>query len=132
MKQTKYNDKQELVLEILKPFIQLAYSSNYSYSVGKTELACAIKDIKEKYGIKEKLLTLREYLNKYSKGAYHHFIFVINNAKIEVIGINEFERVYQPKLLDDFYVVNDICKDNGGDCTNYQATHNLILEPKED
>lgn len=132
MKQIKYTDKQELVLEILKPFIDLTYASNHSYSVGKTDLAYAIKDIKNKYGIKEKILTLREYLRAYSRGAYHHFIFDINFVKIDVIGVEDFERVYQPQLLDKYYVVRDITKEYGGDCTNYQCEHNLIIEPKED
>ena len=132
MKQTNYTQEQEKVLEILKPFVELTYGKSPRYSIEKRELAEIIKNTKEKYGIKEKLLTLRQYIAKHGCGAYHYFLFEINGISIRVIGISEFERTYQPSLLDNYYVVKDISEDNGGDCCSYQCNHNLFIEPKED
>ena len=132
MKQTNYTQEQEKVLEILKPFMELTYGKSPRYSIEKRELAEIIKKTKEKYGIKDKLLTLGQYIAKHECGAYHYFIFEINGVSIRVIGVGEFQRIYQPKLLDNYYVLKDDAKDNGGDCCSYQCNHYLTIEPKED
>lgn len=75
--------------------------------------------------------TLREYINEKSCGAYHHFIFNVYNCSIDVIGVNDFERIYKKDILDTFCVIKDETKSNGNDCTNYDCKHFLELKEKE-
>ena len=80
----------------------------------------------------DKYLTLREFLKQHQAGAYHTFDFVMpyynNKIPVSVDGIWEFEKIYQPNLLDMFYVISDSAKDNGGNCENYHCTHKLELK----
>lgn len=129
MKQINYTKEQELVLEILKPLEDIAHGDPYN-SVA-TQLQQVIKDIRAKYKLQEKYLTLREYLKKYSCGAYHHFIFKISSINIDVIGIDEFERYYNGKLLDKYFVIRDDYSSNGGDCCTFDGKHILMIEEIE-
>lgn len=81
------------------------------------------------YKLDPECLTLREYLNKNSFGAYHHFVFWIRNVQFDVIGVDDFEYYHNSSLLDKFMVVDDVTTDNNGNCENYQATHKLTLKP---
>lgn len=126
MKQIEYTEKQKEILKILKPFEEF-YKEN-KYFNGMDKLGKKIKDTKEKYGIKEQYQTLREYLKKHSCGAYHQFIFEIDKIKIDVLDDHDFERMFNTKLLDKYFVVNDRTEDNGGDCTNYNCKHFLTIE----
>ena len=78
MKQVEYTKEQEFVIELLKPFDELTYKNRYSCDV--KDLRKVINDIKEKYNVKPKYLTLRQYLTKHSHGAYHDFIFKIDDV----------------------------------------------------
>lgn len=75
--------------------------------------------------------TLREYIDRNSVGAYHHFIFYVYNRYIDVIGVNDFERTYNKDILDTFYVTKDETESSGNDCTNYDCKHFLELKEKE-
>ena len=129
MKQIEYTDKQKEVLKILEPFKEF-YKEN-KYFNGIDTLGEIISKTKEKYKIKEQYQTLREYLKEHSCGAYHTFLFEINHIKIDVTGIWEFENMYNSKLLDKYYVVDDMMISNGGDCTNYNCEHHLTIEEKD-
>ena len=53
------------------------------------------EDIKSKQYTKQvdEICTLRDYMKTYSAGAYHHFVFEVMGADIDVIGIEDFERI---------------------------------------
>lgn len=129
MKQIEYTEKQKEVLQILEPFIKLA--NQCGSNAIRVQVKAIISATLEKYGIKEQYLTLREYLNKHSIGAYHHFIFNINNVCINVIDDEDFETTYKSELLDQYYVINDTRESFGGNCENYECRHNLELEEIE-
>ena len=121
----------EEVIELLKPFktqLRLYENSNIPTFILKD----IIDKIEIQYDIKPKYLTLREYLKKYSCGAYHNFIFDINydgqSIKVNVISIDDFLRYFNVKILDIYYVVKDEKKDNGAGCDQYQCDHYLTLE----
>lgn len=128
MKQVEYTDKQKEIIELLKPFKELVKNNPYDL---KSRIKELISKTEKKYDIKPLLLTLREYLNEKSRGAYHHFIFRINNVDINVIGVSDFSRTFNDYLLDKYYVVEDKTTNNGGDCCNYECKHYLKLEEKE-
>ena len=127
MEQIKYTDKQKLVLEILNDVLN-AYEPDTRYDFQKAKLFTVRQTILEKYGIKEKFLTLKEFIKKYESGAYHHFIFTIcNEIEVDVIGIDEYNKYYVGDWLDRYYVVN--YKKNGG---NEGSDYVLKLAPKTD
>ena len=74
--------------------------------------------------------TLREYIDKHSRGAYHRFVFYIHTYCIDVISTFDFERIYNKDILDTFYVIDDKQESIGNDCTNYECTHHLVLKKK--
>lgn len=91
-------------------------------------LANIVKTYEEKYDLAEPKPTLREYMDKYSRGAYHHFYFNINGNKFNVIGCNDFILYGNAKLLDMFLVVDDDTRDNGAGCDQYACNHYLAIE----
>ena len=131
MKQVEYTEKQLLVLEVLDE-VNKFFRYKMSYDFQRKYYFESNNQIKAKYGIKEKYQTLREHISNCECGAYHNFIFNIDGKEINVIGIYDFEKLYNPKLLDKYYVFNDDAKDNGGDCTNYKCEHYLDIVEKED
>ena len=80
------------------------------------------------YFFPEKKPTLREYISKHSFGAYHDFIFTVNRIKVNVIGVEEFERDLNKDLLDRYYVIKDTREEHGDNCCNYDVKHYLTLE----
>lgn len=106
MKQTEYTSEQELVLGVLKKLENEIYT-DYHVSFSKNELRKKIDKVKESYGIKEKHLTLREYLAKHSCGAYNTFTFRIDTLSIKVCNVIDFEKYYISSLLDKYYVVSE-------------------------
>lgn len=127
MKQVEYTDKQNLVLEILNAVIN-AYQPDVRYDFQKEKLFLVRKTILAQYGIKEKFLTLKEFIKKYESGAYHHFIFTIcDDIKVDVIGIDEYNKYYVSDWLDRYYVIN-YQKQGGNEGSDYF----LELSPKDD
>jgi hypothetical protein len=92
-----------------------------------------LNELKKKYDLKLKYPTLREYINDHSSGAYHKFKFSIGSTlNASVIDCNEFERYFNPALLDNYVVVGDNQKDNGGNCENYECNHCLVIKEIEE
>ena len=119
----------EEVIELLKPFKDYL---NNTYVITRSGLKDIIDKIEIQYEIKPKYLTLREYLEKNSCGAYHSFIFDIKydsqSIKVNVVSTKEFSRYFNESFLDIYYVVKDDKKDNGAGCDQYQCDHYLTLE----
>ena len=91
-----------------------------------------VKKLKREYKLLPEYPTLREYINDNSKGAYHHFIFNLNIATVNVVDVCDFETYFKSELLDEYVVVADEKKDNKGNCENYQCNHYLKIKLKED
>ncbi len=92
-----------------------------------------LNELKKKYDLKPKYPTLREYINEHSSGAYHRFSFSIGGVLgANVIDCEEFERYFNPSLLDKYVVVDDKQSDNGGDCENYECNHYLAIKEIEE
>ena len=133
MKQVEYTEKQKIVLEVLNEFEKRFYKDYNDFDFRMRKWHSGIEEIKKKYGITEKYLTLREYLNKHACGAYHDFHFKIDgNISVKVCGASDFERIYNPKILDGYYVVKDETESFGSNCENYSCRHHLTLTPKDD
>lgn len=135
MKQiTPYTDIQETVLKCIEEFTEyLKSQNNLNYGFQQTSFFNFTQDLKTKYDIHEKYLTLREYLKKHSHGAYHRFYFNIEDVKVSnITGIDEFERYYNNSLLDKYYVLKDEDKSSGSNCENYQCDHYLTIVKKDD
>ena len=132
MKQIEYTDEQKKFLEILAVVNEVFKPNTRASDYEKHQYYNKVQALKEKYGIKEKYKTLREYINEHSKGAYHRFFFQIGNKYIDVISVEDFEIVYKGDLLDKFYVVDDNEKEYGNKCENYECDHILDILPKED
>lgn len=81
----------------------------------------------------EKYPTLRTYINEHSRGSYHRFYFIlINGIKVDGISsVDDFERYYNPKLLDEYYVTSDETKEFGSNCCDYCCEHYLSTKTKE-
>lgn len=79
---------------------------------------------------KRRMGSLRDYIHAKSFGAYHHFLFTIGTLQIDICSTEEFDAVFQPKLLDEYYVIKDDKTENGGNCENYQAIHRLSIGRK--
>lgn len=89
--------------------------------------------LKKKYELKPKYPTLREYIKEHSSGAYHSFNFVIGRAiRVNVIDCDEFERYFNPALLDNYVVIDDSQIENGNNCENYECTHYLVIKEIEE
>lgn len=131
MKQIEYTEKQLLVLEILDEVEKLFKPDKNAYDFQRREYFQKINQLKDHYGIKEKYLTLREYLKKHSCGAYHNFIFKIEGIDVDVMGIEQFERYYNSSLLDKYFVLKDNRKEFGSNCENYNCEHYLELVKKD-
>ena len=132
MKQIEYTEKQLLVLEILEKVEKFFNPTDNAYDFQKEEYRKNIKQIKDFYGIKEKHLTLREYIKKIECGVYHEFKFRIKGHVMCVCNVAEFESVYNAALLDAYYVINDDRK-NGYNTGAYSTCiHELQLVPKDD
>lgn len=131
MKQMEYTEKQKTVLEVLAR-VQRGMAS-YCTSDPLNKLC---EKIKGEYNIKPPYLTLRDYLTTYGDGtSYHTFHFKILDKKILVFGLGSFlddDLCILYPLTKQYYVVEDIKDDNGGDCETYHCDHYLQLEPKED
>lgn len=124
----EYTEEQKLVLEILKPFEEII-DSVLGNKIYKQTLYDTIKEIKNKYSIQVNYPTLREYINKNSYGAYHVFKFIIfDNVECSCIDTEDFERIYNPNILDMYLVISDNKKDNAGNCENYECEHHLVLK----
>ena len=134
MKQIEYTEKQKLVIEIVDKFFSLFGFDNL-YERDKKKLIEIKQKMYDEYEIKNKKMTLREYLRKHSIGAYHRFNFEINNGSIsvrDIIGVSDFESIYNPAWLDKYYVIGDTTEEFGSNCENYCCKHYLKLTPKED
>lgn len=131
MKQIEYTEKQLLVLEVLKEVDKLFKPSDY-YDFEKADYFAKIQKIKKAFGIQEKYLTLRQYLNKKGNG-YARFFFSIKGLEVSnVCDVDDFEQLYNSSLLDQYYVLKDTTKEFGSNCENYCCQHHLELVEKED
>jgi len=130
MKQIEYTEKQKEIIEILEPFWELI-----KYKLMNTgdiqEVKQVVKRIEKKYGIQHKYQTIREYMNEHACGAYHRFIFKIGKIEVDVIDVSDFELYYNSKWLDRFFVTEDVQKNNGGNCENYECKHYLKIAEVE-
>lgn len=116
-------NKDKEILEIIKKHI--GFSNDVFTLKGLSqENANKLRD----YFFPEKKLTLREYISKNSFGAYHDFIFTICGVSVKVIGIEEFERVFNKDLLEQYLVIDDNRVSHGDNCENYECKHYLTLE----
>ena len=133
MKQIEYTEKQLIVLEVLKEVDKLFKPSDIEYDFIKAEYFAKIQKIKKTFGIQEKYLTLRQYINKKGCGAYHRFYFSIKGLNVSnICDVDDFEQLYNPSLLDQYYVLKDTTKEFGSNCENYCCDHYLELVEKED
>jgi len=133
MKQIKYTEKQLLVLEILEQFDKCFKPKDNAYDFQKREYFEKVQEIKKIYGIEEKYLTIREYMNKHSCGAYHRFYFKIDGLQVSnICDVSDFERFYNANLLDKYYVLKDRRQEFGSNCENYCCEHYLEIVAKED
>lgn len=129
MKQREYTEKQILVMEII---------GRLAPHLSRCENESAFKEIekiKKDFGILPPHLTLRQYIETKCGGSYHTFWFTINGQEIVVGDLGGFltdEYCHLFAETNNYYVVKDERKDNGGDATNYHCDHYLTLEPKED
>lgn len=127
MKQKQYSELQIAVMDVLERLKRFLDKSTY----GKTEM----EQIKKKYHIEDPYLTVRQYISKYSCGAYHTFHFTIDGEQIyvdDLIDMLTDEYCHLFAKTSKYYVINDKRKDNGGDVETYHCDHYLTLEPKED
>ena len=130
MKQIEYSEKQKIVLEVLEQVDNWFKPADFASGYEKENYFSKITSIKSYFGIKEKYLTLREYINKISCGAYHTFIFSIGSIHFETMDVVEFEHYHNPNLLDKYFVISDNRKSYGCNCENYHCEHYLELAEK--
>ena len=126
MKNIKYTKEQELIIEVTDKLKGRLHGDIFSLSF----LVKEIDDLRKEYGIeREKYLTLREHLEKYSSGAHVHFKFAIGNGiNVDVIDAKDFERYYNASILDMYYVVSYSSKM----LDLYEVEQELIIDLKED
>lgn len=107
-------------------FVQLANGEKQliGYVVDEENIA----RLKEILDGGEELLTLREYIDKNSRGAYHSFIFNVGGATFRVYSIDDFKQYGNENLLDRYCVANDSRNEFGSGCENYHCEHHLTLE----
>jgi len=133
MKQIKYTKEQELIIEVIDKFCDRLSSILFDNQM--SELFSIKQKLYAEYKIKNKYLTLRKYLEKYSCGAYHRFFFEIDNGRIfinDITSVLDFERTYNSRWLDKYYVIDDKKETFGDNCENYQCNHYLKLAEKEE
>ena len=129
MKQRQYTELQLAIIKVL---------GRIERNLSKFENRAAfeeIEEIKKDFGIEPPHLTLRQYIETKCSGSYHTFWFTINEQKIGVTDLGGFLNDKWCHLFtetNNYYVVKDETKDNGGDATSYHCDHYLTLEPKED
>ena len=126
MKNIEYTKEQELIIEVTDRLKGRFHGDIFALSF----LVKEIDDLKKEYGIeREKYLTLREHLEKYSSGAHVHFKFVLGNRiDVDVIDVKDFERYYNASILDMYYVVSYSSKTLG----LYEIEQELVIDLKED
>jgi hypothetical protein len=122
------------IIEYLEEKLKDMDSNRYISAVTiKSLVNHYLNELKKKYDVKTKFPTLREYINEHSSGAYHSFNFDIGRTlSANVIDCEEFERYFNPALLDKYVVVGDNKKDNGGNCENYECNHYLVIKEIEE
>ena len=125
--------KSVCVTELTLTIREDRYKSGFAVSLKRELLehfGVAPNDINSKQYMKvvEETCTLRDYIKKHSVGAYHHFRFKVMGTEIDVIGIEEFERIYNPRILDEYVVVDVQESSVGNDCCNYQCFHDLTID----
>jgi len=129
MKQRQYTELQLTIMNILGRIERHLRKTENEYVLKE------IEEIKKDYDIEPPYLTLREYIQTKSYGAYHTFHFSINGEEIVLNTLGDFltdELCHLYAETNKYYVVKDDMKDNGGDMTNYHCDHYLTLELKED
>lgn len=103
--------------------------------IGEQTYQKAINVVRKHFKIEPPLLTIREYIEWQTHGAYHTFVFNLLDYKVEIDSISDMltdELCNLFPLTKDYYVIEDKKVDNGGDVENYHCIHNLTLEIKED
>lgn len=131
MKNIEYTEKQKIAIEVADKFKEALKHFSCNILNPIPTLTKVIDDIlKDEYGVKrEKYLTLREHLEKYSSGAHVHFKFVIGNGiNVDVIDVKDFERYYNTRILDMYYVVSYSSKT----LSLYEIEQELVIDLKED
>lgn len=133
MKQVEFTEEQKMVWKLMLDLFDIMYRKHLILSEKeKREIA---EEIREIYKIPKRIPTLKDYLEDKGCGSHHTFHFTICGIDISVDGLGGFltkDLCWLYQYVDDFYVVDDKQKDNGGDCTNYHCDHYLTLELKED
>ena len=126
MKNIEYTKEQELIIEVTNKLKERLRGEVFRLSF----LIKEIDDLKKEYGIeREKYLTLREHLEKYSSGAHIHFKFALGNGiNVDVIDVKDFERYYNARILDTYYVVSYSSKT----LSLYEIEQELVIDLKED
>ena len=131
MKNIEYTEKQKIAIEDADKFKEALKHFSRNILNPIPTLTKVIDDIlKDEYGVeREKYLTLREHLEKYSSGAHIHFKFVIGNGiNVDVIDVKDFERYYNTRILDMYYVVSYSSKT----LSLYEIEQELVIDLKED
>lgn len=129
MKQREYTEIQKVVIDVMDQFAKDTMFIN----IHQYKKIC--EKIKKKYDIKDPYLTLREYIELHSHGSYHTFKFALKGKIIIIDCISDMLTdelsTFYP-LTKEYYVYDDLQKDNNGNCENYHCDHYLLLLPKED
>ena len=79
------------------------------------------------YNENNNVMSLREYINEHSNGAYIHFNFYIGPNEFNVISVEDFCKIGNEKILDEYYVDDVEKEDNGAGCDQYYCKHTLDL-----
>lgn len=107
------------------------YKEHMATDIRKTLTSMGVRmsdiQIEEYDGEIEELVSLREYIDKHSVGAYHTFAFEIKGYEVEVCNTLQFTQTFNEKLLDEYMVEDAVTEDNGGDCESYSCRHHLKL-----
>lgn len=128
------DDKKQIIEQILTEFKDFIFENDYDFRVQvyRDDFEKFVKRIKRENGLLPKYQTLREYISDHTCGSYHHFVFYLSSIKVNVCSVWDFEYYYQPHFLDDYVVIKDEKSDNGGNVEQYEATHELTIEKKEE
>jgi hypothetical protein len=136
MEDIKKETAKEIIEYLVDKLIDIENNRNLRlYGVRSliTDMNKCLNELKIKYDLKPKFPTLRKYINEHSSGAYHRFNFSIGGVLgANVIDCEEFERYFNPALLDKYVVVDDKQSDNDGDCENYECNHYLVIKEIEE
>lgn len=126
MKQRQYTELQKEVMKIIEKLYRVVSPNN---------LTRVIKEIKEEYKIEEPYLTIRQYINLNSCGAYNTFHFKLNDKEISIDSLSDMltdELCILYPLTNNYYVVNVKTEINDGNCENFHSDNYLSVELKED